>query len=198
MCYCHKAIVSFYYLKNQSPFYPLLLCSSRSIQVVNIWNTITVLNILLLNVNICLLYDIKYTWVDNIQTLFWRYTGILSDIFTGFCQWQTKFSSFVCAMSWVKVLAVRVHFSVFRLLGELPKPNVNLLHSLFGILDKIAQHSSSNYMTTSDLSFCIAPSLLWLPNSSSSKQRMERKRKVMKCLNFMPQESIYTVIWNSV
>nr|XP_051703903.1 uncharacterized protein LOC103348895 isoform X1 [Oryctolagus cuniculus] len=68
--------------------------------------------------------------------------------------------------------------AIQRLLDELPKPNVNLLRSLFGLLDKIAQNSSSNHMTTSDLSFCIAPSLFWLPNYSNSAQRVERKKKI--------------------
>ncbi|KAM8928276.1 rho GTPase-activating protein 20-like isoform 2-T7 [Lycaon pictus] len=54
-----------------------------------------------------------------------------------------------------------------RLLTQLPKANVVLLRYLFGVLYNIEQQSSSNQMTAYDLSVCIAPSILYPPNSCS-------------------------------
>ncbi|XP_058518526.1 uncharacterized protein LOC101518591 isoform X2 [Ochotona princeps] len=65
-----------------------------------------------------------------------------------------------------------------RLLHNLPKSNRNLIHSLFGLLEKIAKHSSSNYMTASKLASCIAPSLFWLNESTILKRIKAHKRKV--------------------
>lgn len=77
-----------------------------------------------------------------------------------------------------------MYFSVFRLLDSLPKSNRNLIHSLFGLLEKIAKHSS-NYMTASKLSSCIAPSLFWLKESTIFKRIKAHKRKVILCLTDM-------------
>nr|XP_051690340.1 uncharacterized protein LOC103352527 isoform X1 [Oryctolagus cuniculus] len=68
--------------------------------------------------------------------------------------------------------------AIQRLLGELPKSNFKLLHSLFGVLEKIAKKSSLNNMTASKLSSCIAPSLFWLRGSTISERIKERRRKV--------------------
>uniref|UniRef100_G1M349 Rho GTPase-activating protein 20 n=1 Tax=Ailuropoda melanoleuca TaxID=9646 RepID=G1M349_AILME len=54
-----------------------------------------------------------------------------------------------------------------RLLAQLPRANFVLLRYLFGVLHNIEQHSSSNQMTTYNLSVCIAPSILCPPNSCS-------------------------------
>ncbi|XP_051690340.2 uncharacterized protein [Oryctolagus cuniculus] len=68
--------------------------------------------------------------------------------------------------------------AIQRLLGELPKSNFKLLHSLIGVLEKIAKKSSLNNMTASKLSSCIAPSLFWLRGSTISERIKERRRKV--------------------
>ncbi|XP_064440086.1 rho GTPase-activating protein 20-like, partial [Mirounga angustirostris] len=54
-----------------------------------------------------------------------------------------------------------------RLLAQLPRANVVLLRYLFGVLYNIEQHSSSNQMTAYNLSVCIAPSVLYPPDSNS-------------------------------
>ncbi|XP_055421820.1 rho GTPase-activating protein 20-like [Bubalus kerabau] len=59
--------------------------------------------------------------------------------------------------------------STQRLLNQLPRANVVFLRYLFAVLHNIEQHSSSNQMTAYNLSVCITPSLLCLPNSGSSE-----------------------------
>ncbi|XP_064439891.1 rho GTPase-activating protein 20-like isoform X2 [Mirounga angustirostris] len=54
-----------------------------------------------------------------------------------------------------------------RLLPQLPRANVVLLRYLFGVLYNIEQHSSSNQMTAYNLSVCIAPSVLYPPDSGT-------------------------------
>ncbi|XP_070646878.1 uncharacterized protein [Bos indicus] len=56
-----------------------------------------------------------------------------------------------------------------RLLDQLPRANVVFLRYLFAVLRNIEQHSSSNQMTAYNLSVCITPSILHLPNSGSSE-----------------------------
>ena len=83
------------------------------------------------------------------------------------------------------VFAYKVHFSVFRLLDQLPRANVLLLRYLFGLLHNIEQHSSSNQMTAFNLAVCIAPSILWPPTSSSPELENEFTKKVMKFFLFL-------------
>ncbi|MCG3306420.1 hypothetical protein JGX31_15010 [Listeria monocytogenes] len=74
-------------------------------------------------------------------------------------------------------------FSVLRLLDQLPRANVVFLRYLFAVLRNIEQHSSSNQMTAYNLSVCITPSILHLPNSGSSENFT---KKVTRSLILMP------------
>uniref|UniRef100_A0A5F9DBU3 Rho-GAP domain-containing protein n=1 Tax=Oryctolagus cuniculus TaxID=9986 RepID=A0A5F9DBU3_RABIT len=65
-----------------------------------------------------------------------------------------------------------------RLLAQLPKPNVHLLQSLFRCLHKISQKSPSKEMTSSNLAWCITPSLLWPPVASILDIATEWEKKV--------------------
>uniref|UniRef100_G1TFH1 Rho-GAP domain-containing protein n=1 Tax=Oryctolagus cuniculus TaxID=9986 RepID=G1TFH1_RABIT len=65
-----------------------------------------------------------------------------------------------------------------RLLAQLPKPNIHLLQSLFRCLHKISQKSPSKEMTSSNLAWCITPSLLWPPVASILDIGTEWERKV--------------------
>ncbi|EGV97800.1 Rho GTPase-activating protein 20 [Cricetulus griseus] len=70
--------------------------------------------------------------------------------------------------------------SIQSLLEQLPTPNVVLLRQLFQVLHSIERHSSTNYMTSYNLSVCIAPSVLCLPNSSMLEFRKEIEKQVMR------------------
>lgn len=83
------------------------------------------------------------------------------------------------------MFAYSVHFSVCRLLDQLPRANVLLLRYLFGLLHNIEQHSSSNQMTAFNLAVCIAPSILWPPTSSSPELENEFTKKVTKFFLFL-------------
>ncbi|XP_034884820.1 rho GTPase-activating protein 20-like isoform X2 [Mirounga leonina] len=74
-----------------------------------------------------------------------------------------------------------------RLLAQLPRANVVLLRYLFGVLYNIEQHSSSNQMTAYNLSVCIAPSVLYPPDSDSLELEDNLIKKVMRALIFVPQ-----------
>ncbi|XP_069914528.1 uncharacterized protein [Oryctolagus cuniculus] len=65
-----------------------------------------------------------------------------------------------------------------RLLAQLPKPNVHLLQSLFCCLHKISQKSPSKEMTSSNLAWCITPSLLWPPVANILDIATEWEKKV--------------------
>ncbi|XP_040821310.1 rho GTPase-activating protein 20-like, partial [Ochotona curzoniae] len=67
---------------------------------------------------------------------------------------------------------------ILRLLQQLPKPNVHLLQSLFRCLCKISQNSPSKEMTSSNLAWCITPSLLQPPIASILDKGTEWKKKV--------------------
>ncbi|XP_016834796.1 rho GTPase-activating protein 20 isoform X1 [Cricetulus griseus] len=68
--------------------------------------------------------------------------------------------------------------SIQSLLEQLPTPNVVLLRQLFQVLHSIERHSSTNYMTSYNLSVCIAPSVLCLPNSSMLEFRKEIEKQI--------------------
>ncbi|XP_059132977.1 rho GTPase-activating protein 20-like [Peromyscus eremicus] len=55
--------------------------------------------------------------------------------------------------------------TIQSLLEQLPTPNLILLRQLFQVLHSIERHSSTNYMTSYNLSVCIAPSIVSLPSS---------------------------------
>lgn len=67
---------------------------------------------------------------------------------------------------------------ILRLLQQLPKPNVHLLQSLFRCLCKISQNSPSKELTSSNLAWCITPSLLQPPIASILDKGTEWKKKV--------------------
>ncbi|XP_016057994.1 PREDICTED: rho GTPase-activating protein 20-like [Miniopterus natalensis] len=75
--------------------------------------------------------------------------------------------------------------TIQRLLDQLPRANVVLLRYLFGVLHNIEQHSSSNKMTAFNLAVCIAPSILWPPNSSSPELENEFIKKVTPLIQFL-------------
>ncbi|KAM9321169.1 rho GTPase-activating protein 20 [Gastrophryne carolinensis] len=75
--------------------------------------------------------------------------------------------------------------AVKKLLEKLPQVNVTLLRYLFGVLYSIEQRSDSNQMTAFNLAVCIAPSLLWLPNSSSPEAEGEYTGKVSVLIQFL-------------
>ncbi|KAG5207411.1 hypothetical protein JEQ12_017175, partial [Ovis aries] len=70
-----------------------------------------------------------------------------------------------------------------RLVDQLPRANVVLLRYLFGVLHNIEQHSSSNQMTSYNLSVCLAPSILCLLNSGSSA--FEKVTKKVSLIQFL-------------
>ncbi len=82
---------------------------------------------------------------------------------------------------------LKVCFSDLRLIAQLPRANVVLLRYLFGVLYNIEQHSSSNLMTAYNLSVCIAPSVLYPPDSGRLELEDNLRKKVMRALIFVPQ-----------
>ncbi|XP_040607020.1 rho GTPase-activating protein 20-like isoform X2 [Mesocricetus auratus] len=68
--------------------------------------------------------------------------------------------------------------SIQSLLEQLPTPNVVLLRQLFHVLHSIERHSSTNYMTSYNLSVCMAPSLLCLPNTSMLELGKEISKQI--------------------
>ncbi|XP_051047444.1 rho GTPase-activating protein 20-like [Phodopus roborovskii] len=68
--------------------------------------------------------------------------------------------------------------AIQSLLEQLPTPNMVLLRQLFQVLHSIERHSSTNYMTSYNLSVCIAPSVLCLPTSRTLELGKEISKQI--------------------
>lgn len=73
----------------------------------------------------------------------------------------------------------QMNLSLFSLLEQLPTPNLVLLRQLFQVLHSIERHSSTNYMTSYNLSVCITPSVVSLPSSHKLGLGNEVSKQVM-------------------
>ncbi|XP_055492977.1 rho GTPase-activating protein 20 [Leucoraja erinacea] len=72
-----------------------------------------------------------------------------------------------------------------RLLVQLPKLNVFLLHYVFGVLHKIEQQAEKNQMNAFNLAVCIAPSILWPSTPSSPETECKSTKKVALFVQFL-------------
>ena len=61
-----------------------------------------------------------------------------------------------------------VHFSCHRLCDRLPSANLCLLRHFLCVLMHIANNSSQNMMSASNLAVCVGPSLLWANCTANS------------------------------
>lgn len=127
------------------------------------------------------------------MTSLWPSTYLTGEVITWFRNWIGSNIS-LCIHTWSSVFPtstskwfphLKFHFSVFRLLDQLPRANAVLLWCLFGVLNNIKQHSSYNEMTAFALSQHIAPSLLCLPNPCSTEAGMYLMKRVRRFLIFM-------------
>ncbi|XP_069495813.1 rho GTPase-activating protein 20 [Ambystoma mexicanum] len=72
-----------------------------------------------------------------------------------------------------------------RLMEQLPRANLLLLRYLLAVLHIIERHSQTNQMTAFNLAICIAPSMLWLPTTSSPEVESNFTKKVSECVQFL-------------
>lgn len=101
---------------------------------------------------------------------------------------ESIFSTKLCD-KWVAVLdqssnEERIK-AIQRLIEQLPRANVLLLRYLFGVLHTIEGHSQTNQMTAFNLAVCIAPSMLWLPTTSSPEVESEFTKKISLFVQYL-------------
>ncbi|XP_067842211.1 rho GTPase-activating protein 20 isoform X2 [Heptranchias perlo] len=91
--------------------------------------------------------------------------------------------------SWMAAIERRNHEEkikeIQRLLEQLPKLNILLLHHVFGVLHNIEQQAEENQMNAFNLAVCIAPSILWTPTPCSPEIESESTKKVALFVQFL-------------
>ncbi|XP_028991942.1 rho GTPase-activating protein 20 isoform X2 [Betta splendens] len=75
--------------------------------------------------------------------------------------------------------------TVQRLLRLLPSQNILLLRHVIAVLHCIQGNAHDNQMNASNLSICIAPSMLWAPASRTAEKEGEGTKKVCELVRFL-------------